>query len=95
MVCSKTLAAQHFRHVIQGTQESVSSYILQLKKTFRRAYGQDSMTRETRNACFYAQLQEGVRYVLMKAPEVSGAGEYQELCVAAKNEEHCLSELSK
>ena len=53
------------------------------------------MAEETRNALLYAQLQEGLKYVLMKAPAVSGAQGYQELCVAARNEEHHLNELSR
>ena len=69
--------------------------MLRLEKTFRRAYGRDLMAEETRRALLYAQLQEGLKYVLMKAPAVSGAQEYKELCVAAKNEERRLSELSK
>ena len=94
-VGSKTLAAQEFRHATQESQEAVSDYILRLEKTFRRAYGRDHMTEETRSALLYAQLQEGLKYTLMKAPAVSGAQRYQELCVAAKNEEHRLNELNK
>ena len=70
------MAAQEFRHATQGTQEAVSDYILRLEKTFRRAYGRDHMAEETRNALLYAQLQEGLKYVLMKAA-VSGAQGYQ------------------
>ena len=92
---SKALAAQDFRHSTQGAQETVSDYILRLEKTFRRAYGRDPMAEETRKALLYAQLQEGLRYGLMKAPAVSGAQEYKELCVAAKNEERRLNELMK
>ena len=93
-VGSKALAAQDFRHASQGAQETVSEYISRLERTFRRAYGRDPMTEETRHA-LYAQLQEGLRYNLMKAPAVSGAREYKELCVAAKNEERRLHELNK
>ena len=92
---SKTLAAQEFRHATQGTQEAVSDYTLRLEKTFRRAYGRDHMAEETRNALLYAQLQEGLKYVLMKAPAVSSAQGYQELCIAARNEERRLNELNK
>ena len=53
------------------------------------------MGEETQNTLLYFQLQEGLKYVLMKAPAVSGAREYQELCITAKNEEHCLTELNK
>ena len=94
-VGSKTLAAQEFRHATQGPQEVVSDYILRLEKTFRRAYGQDHMAKETRSALLYAQLQEGLKYALMKAPAVSGAQRYQKLCVAVKNEERHLNELNK
>ena len=73
----------------------MSDYIIRLEKIFRRAYAQDYMAEETRNALLYAQLQEGLKYVLMKAPAVSGAQGYQELCVAARNEEHHLNELSR
>ena len=89
---SKTLAAQH---ATQGTQEAVSDYMLRLEKTFKRAYGRDHMAEDTRNALLYAQLQEGLKYVLMKAPAVSGAQGYQELCIAARNEERRLNELNK
>ena len=52
------------------------------------------MLSETRDALFYAQLQEGLKYDLMKAPAVSGALNYQALCVAARSEER-LAELQK
>ena len=94
-VGSKTLAAQDFRQATQGSQETVSDYIIRLEKIFRRAYGQDYMAEETRNALLYAQLQKGLKYVLMKAPAVSSTQGYQELCVAARNEERRLNELSR
>ena len=43
---------------------------------------------ETRDTLLCSQLQDGLLYNLMKAPAVSGAGNYQELCIAAKNEEN-------
>ena len=89
------LAAQDFRHATQGPQETVSDYILRLEKIFRRAYGREYMTEETRKTLLHGQLQEGLRYALMKAPAVSGARDYQELCTAAKNEERRLNELIK
>ena len=92
---SCALAAQDFRHATQGPQETVSDYILRLEKIFRRAYGREHMTEETRKTLLHGQLQEGLRYALMKAPAVSGAQDYQELCTAAKNEERRLSELNK
>ena len=53
------------------------------------------MLSETRDALLYAQLQEGLRYDLMKAQAVSGALNYQALCVAAKSEGRRLDELQK
>ena len=45
------------------------------------------MSAETRNTLLHSQLQEGLRYEILKAPAVSGAQSYKELCLAAKNEE--------
>ena len=53
------------------------------------------MSTETRDALLYGQLQEDLRYELMRAPAVLGSTKYQELCVATKNEEKHLSELHK
>ena len=50
---SKTMAAQEFRHTMQGTKESVASYIRRLERAFRVAYGQDGMATETRDAFLY------------------------------------------
>ena len=66
-----------------------------MERTFRIAYGRDSMSTETRDTLLYCQLQEGLHYELMKAPAVSGATKYQELCIAAKNEEKHLAELRR
>lgn len=92
---SKALAAQDFRHAAQEENEKVSDFIRRIEKTFRRAYGHDSMLAETRDALLYAQLQEGLKYELMKAPAVSGALDYHAFCVAAKSEERRLAELQK
>ena len=46
------LAAQDFRHGTQGPQETVSDYILRLEKIFRRAYGTEYITKETRKTLF-------------------------------------------
>ena len=88
---SKALAAQDFRHAAQDENEKVGDFI----RRIRRAYGHDTMLSETRDALLYAQLQEGLKYDLMKAPAVSGALNYQALCVAAKSEERRLAELQK
>ena len=89
---SQILAAQDFRHTIQEEQEAVSAFVRKLEKAFRVAYGADNLKLETRHAFLYGQLQEGLRHNLMRSPSVSGALNYKELCMAAKNEErHKLS----
>jgi len=45
------------------------------------------MLPETRDALLYSQLQEGLRDHLVEGPAISGAANYQGLCIAAKNEE--------
>ena len=40
-------------------------------------------------------MQDGLRQDLMRSPSVSGALSYQELCMAAKNEEKRQAELKK
>ena len=59
------------------------------------AYGHDRMSTETRDTLLHGQLQEGLRHELMRAPGVSGAQTYQELCLASRNEEKRLAELRK
>lgn len=53
------------------------------------------MSQETRDTLLHGQLQEGLKYELMRGPAVSGAQTYKELCLAAKNEEKRLAELKK
>ena len=53
------------------------------------------MSTEMRDTLLYGQLQEALWYKLMRAPAVSGSTKYQELCMAAKNEEKHLAELCK
>ena len=93
--CNKALAAQDFRHICQGDNESVADFIRRMEHTFKVAYGRDSMSQETRNALLHGQLQDGLRYEIMKAPAVSGAQTYSELCLASRNEEKRLLELKK
>ena len=90
---SRVVAAQDFRHLSQRVTEPVSYFIYQLEKTFRRAYGHEQMSEETRNTLLYGQLNEELKYSLIKSPAVSGALEYQQLCIAARNKERCQSEL--
>ena len=92
---SRTLAAQDFRHTSQGEKELVTDFIRRLERTFQVAYGHDRMLAETRATLLHGQLQEGLRQELMRAPAVSGAQTYQELCLAARNEEKRLTELRK
>lgn len=73
----------------------MSDFIHRLEKLFRRAYGREVLTTETRDALLYGQLQEGLRLEIMQAPAVSGAQSYAELCVAAKNEQHRQEEMHK
>ena len=76
---SKAVAAQDFRHATQRDVESVTDFVRQLEGTFRIAYGRDPMSSETRDTLLYGQLQEGLRYELMRAPAVSRATKYREL----------------
>ena len=91
----RTLAAQDFRHITQGEKEPVADFIRRLERTFRVAYGHDRMSAETRATLLHGQLQEGLRQEVMRAPAVSGAQTYQELCLASRNEEKRLAELRK
>ena len=53
------------------------------------------MLPETRDVSLNAQLQEGLKYEIMKGPTVSGALNYWALCMDAKSEERRLTELQK
>lgn len=92
---SKAIAAQKFRHCSQSSGESVADFIRRPEKTFRVAYGRETITTETRNALLYGQLREGLLYRLMETPAVSGATDYSSLCLAARNKERRQVELSK
>ena len=92
---SKVIAVQEFRHMSQKPTEMVSDFIRRLEQAFRRAYGREPMSVETRCALLQGQLQEGLKYNIVTAPAVSGAGTYQELCIAAKNEERRQLALSQ
>ena len=91
----RALAAQDFRHTAQRESEPVSDFVRRLERTFQIAYGRDGMSVETRNTLLHSQLQEGLCYNILKAPAVSGAQSYRELCLAAKNEEKRQAELEK
>jgi len=53
------------------------------------------MSKDTHEVLLYGQLQEGLRYEIIKSPAVSGAISYKGLCTAAQNEEKQLMELKK
>ena len=92
---NKVLAAQDFRHTIQKDLETVADFTRRLERTFRIAYGSDHLSRETREAFLYAQLQDGLRPELMQNSAVSGALTYKELYMAARNEEQRRAEMKK
>ena len=85
---NRVLAAQDFRHAIQGDTEPVADYI-------QIAYGHDKLAAETRETFLHSQLQEGLKYDLMKSPAVSGCQTYKDLCVSAKHEEKRVAELKR
>ena len=93
---NKTLAALDFRHITQKETESVSDFIRRLEHTFQIAFGRDPMLAETRDVLLYGKLQDSLKIDLVsRAPPISGAQSYQELCIAAKNEERRLAELKR
>lgn len=69
----------------------MSDYI----QLFRREYGHEGISDETRDTLLHGQLQEGLCYAVMKAPAVSGSRTYPELSLAARNEEKRLAELAR
>jgi len=67
----QAVAAHDFRHLSQRSSETVSDFICRLEKTFRRAYGNEQMCEDTRNILLYGQLNERLKYNLIKSPVVS------------------------
>ena len=53
------------------------------------------MSVETRNVLLHGQLQDGLKYEIMRVPSVSGTQTYKELCLAARKEEKRLAKLRK
>ena len=70
---SRVLAAQDFRHMSQGTTESVADFVRRLERTFNVAYGRDHMSLETRETFLHSQLQEGLRYGCVRFTDIQGA----------------------
>ena len=94
-VGARVYAAQDFRHSLQEENESVANFIQRLERAFVLAYGRDDLTQETKHTLLHSQLQEGLKFSLMKSPAVSGAQSYKDLVLAAKNEEKRQSQLRK
>lgn len=91
----KAMVAQDFWHCAQKKKEGVSDFICRLEKTFCLVYGHEAISLETRNTLLYGQLREGLALCYMESPSVSGATDYNCLCVAAHNEERWQAELQK
>ena len=88
------MAAQNFNHTVQGETELVADFIRCLECTVWIVYGRDSMFAETPDTLLDSQLQEGLRYDLMREPAISGVQSYKEPFFTAKHEEKCLAELT-
>ena len=73
----------------------MAEYIRRLERLFQAAYGRDDLRVETCQTLLYSQIQEGLKYGLIKSPAVSGADSYTQLCIAARHEEKRLNELSR
>ena len=69
---NKLVASQDFHHLSQKEGESVAKFISRLETLFKVAYGKDDMGKDTREVLLYGQLQEGLRYEIIKSPAVSG-----------------------
>ena len=66
-----------------------------MEKSFCVAFGQDGLSRETKEAMLFGQLQEGLRLGIIRSPNVSGALDYRGLCMAARHEEQRQAEIKK
>ena len=84
---NQTLVALDFRHAVQNDSEAIANYIRHLECIFQIGFGKDRISPETRGVLLYGQLQIGLIFELSKTPAVSGARNYTELCLAARNEE--------
>lgn len=91
---NRVTAATDFRHASLEKGESVADDIRRIKRLFHIAHGGDSLTSETRGTILQGQLHGGLRYDVVKSPAVSGAQSYQELCLAARQEEKRVAELN-
>ena len=73
----------------------MSDLLRWLEHIYQTAFGRENLSPKTRDMLLYGQLQEDLSYSLMESPSVSGAQNYQELCITSKKEELRLAELKK
>ena len=95
---NQALAALDFHHICQQANETVSDFIGRLEQMFQTGFGCERLSKETRDMLLYGQLQEGqegLLYSLMESPAISGAQNYKELSLAAKQEERRINELKR
>ena len=92
---NRVVVAQDFRHATQGESESVEDFMCRLERLFQIAYGRDGLNADARETLLYGQLQDGLKYELIRSSTVSGAQSYQQLCLCAKAEEKRLVGLKK
>ena len=76
-----------FCHATQKGDENEVDFIRRLERCVWVAYGFDNLDNEAREALLYSQLQEGLKFKLMRSLSVSGTQSYNALCLAAKKEE--------
>ena len=89
------LAAQDFQRSSQGDEENSVDFICHLECIFNVVYGREDMSSETHAILLHGQLQDGLKQELMRAPPLSDARGYKEICLAAWNKEKCLAKLRK
>ena len=85
--CSKVLAGQDFRRTVQENNETVPIFICRLEKSFRVVFGQDGLSKETKEGMLFGQMQEGLPLGIIRSPNVSEALDYRGLCMAGRHEE--------
>ena len=85
---NRVLAGQDFRHALSlwPSTSDIWRYLFKLLM---------AVTVLARRLFSYNQLQDGLRYSLIKSPAISGAISYQQLCITARHEEKRLNELAR
>ena len=71
--CSRVLAGKSFRRTVQCDTEAVADFIYRQEKSYCVAFENDRMSRETKYAMLYGQLQEGLHLSLIRSYSVSSA----------------------